>query len=301
MGPKRPADRTSPRLLEPIREGSSKTEIGRAGRSADKGNSMSWELLTKSYKKSGIVLALGAGVSIGAGLPNWTQLLERLTSNIDDGPPLGYDQLIRHNLPPPIVASILEELSGNRKNFVERVRKALYRDFPFFPEGLSKGNRQKFVRYLRESNPTLHSVASLCAVPTNGGGYQPNPRIRGIVTFNLDALLQNYVYARFGKRLLRTVERASASSSASKISIYHLHGFLRFDRKAHDPTKEAWDTVVLTEQDYFDFFNDPTGLFSYTFFTCFAKRRAFSSVCQCKMRTLGGCSTYPKRREWKRF
>jgi hypothetical protein len=42
---------------------------------------MSWEALRDSYKKSGIVLALGAGVSVGAGLPNglpnWIKLLER--------------------------------------------------------------------------------------------------------------------------------------------------------------------------------------------------------------------------------
>jgi len=44
-----------------------------------------------------------------------------------------------------------------------------------------------------------------------------------------------------------------------------MHGFLRFDQKAKDRSKEAPDAVVLTEQDYFDFFNDPTSLFNYTF------------------------------------
>jgi hypothetical protein len=142
----------------------------------------------------------------------------------------------------------------------------LYRTFPFFPDGVSKGNRREFVRYVKENNPTLHAVATFCAVPNGGTGrYEPNPLIRGIVTFNLDAVLQAYVYARFEKRLLRTIERASASSNASKINVYHMHGFLRFDQSAGDLSKEAPDTVVLTEQDYFNFFNDPTSLFNYTF------------------------------------
>ena len=44
-----------------------------------------------------------------------------------------------------------------------------------------------------------------------------------------------------------------------------MHGYLRFDRKAGEQTKEAADSVVLVEQDYFDFFNDPISLFNYTF------------------------------------
>jgi hypothetical protein len=40
---------------------------------------------------------------------------------------------------------------------------------------------------------------------------------------------------------------------------------LRFDAGAGDPTSEAPDQLVLTEQDYFNFFNSPSSLFNYTF------------------------------------
>ena len=46
--------------------------------------------------------------------------------------------------------------------------------------------------------------------------------------------------------------------------MYHLHGFLRFDSRAGDHASEAPDLVVLTEQDYFNVFNDPTSIFTYT-------------------------------------
>jgi hypothetical protein len=226
---------------------------------------MSWELLTDSYKKSGIVVALGAGVSVESKLPNWPQLLKRLASEVEtSGRRVDYDKLIGQRLPLPVIASIFEEYSRDRKEFVERVRRALYKEFPFFPHGISKENRSQFVRHVREQNPTLHAVATLCAVRTGMDRYIPNPRIRGIVSFNLDALIQAYIYARFEKRLLRTIERASASSTTSKINIYHMHGFLRFDHKASNPSKDCTD-VVLTEQDYFNFFNDPNSLFNYTF------------------------------------
>ena len=226
---------------------------------------MEWDLLTKIYSERGIVLALGAGVSLGSRLPTWSGLLSRLAADSTDAPDVDGDALIKEGLALPVIASILEEQSPDRAHFAERVRRALYRDLPFFPHGVDKGNRGDFVRFIREENRTLHAVGALCALPTARRRYEPNRRIRGIVTFNLDALLQAYVYARFEKRLLRTIERASASSSSRRINIYHMHGFLRFDSHAGDLRKDGPDSLVLTEQDYFNFFNDPTSLFNYTF------------------------------------
>lgn len=228
---------------------------------------MSWKKLGETYAQDGIFLALGAGVSVGSQLPNWHDLLQRLASvYLDKGGNQLFDELKNHGFSLPVVASLLEERSSDRSKFIHRVREMLYRNFPYYPEGVTKSNRRRFVRYIQDTNPTLHSIASLCAVPReNGQTYEANKRIQAIVTFNLDALLQAYVYARYEKRLLRTIERSSASRNPEKINIYHMHGFLRFDPKAGDPAKEAPDAAVLTEQDYFDFFNEPTSLFNYTF------------------------------------
>ncbi len=226
---------------------------------------MSWSELQDVYVKRGIVVVLGAGVSVGCGLPAWPDLLQRVIAQyLNDEVQVG--DLRAHELSLPAIASLIEERMPDRHAFVEAVRDALYRGFPFYPAGVDKGNRRAFVRHIQETNPTLRTVAALCAIPSSSGRtFDANPRVHGLVTFNLDALLQAYVYAHFEKRLLRTVERPSAGSIPGKISIYHMHGFLRFDRAKGDLSKEAPDAVVLTEQDYFDFFNQPTSLFNYTF------------------------------------
>ncbi len=227
---------------------------------------MSWNKLRDTYRKHGIFLALGAGVSIGSQLPNWRDLLKRLVSNqIDNGNNNLFNDF-ENWLSLPAIASLLERHSLNRNEFIEQARKALYQNFPYYPIGITKNNRRRFVNSIQETNSTLQSVASLCAVrQPNSRTYMANKRIQAIVTFNLDALVQAYVYARYEKRLLRTIERPSASRRPDKINIYHMHGFLRFDKKAGDPSKEAPDSAILTEQDYFDFFNEPTSLFNYTF------------------------------------
>jgi hypothetical protein len=55
-----------------------------------------------------------------------------------------------------------------------------------------------------------------------------------------------------------------------RTNLFHLHGLLRFDVGTAksgrlDRSKEAPDGVVLTEHDYFDFFNAPNSMFNYTF------------------------------------
>jgi hypothetical protein len=105
--------------------------------------------------------------------------------------------------------------------------------------------------------------------------FEANPNVHAVVTLNMDALLQSYVNARTKKRLLRTVERPSAKRYPGRINVYHIHGYLHFDMRHEDKSRDkpeaerqardAPDAVVLTEQDYYNFYNDPNSLFNYTF------------------------------------
>src|SRR5688572_14561279 len=91
------------------------------------------ESLRKQYKKRGVVLFLGAGVSVGCDLPNWDQLLDRIyTDVIHDLPSSPSIKSIRSSFSATAFGGLLETLCQSEFSCV--VRNCLYRDFPFYQE-----------------------------------------------------------------------------------------------------------------------------------------------------------------------
>ena len=245
--------------------------------------------LTEAYAKNGIALVLGAGISRNSNIPSWWELLEKMVrEHVQGADERTFTQLTQNNLSLLVIASLLEEQCGSRFDFVEAVRRTLYGDFPFRGRAVNKYNNGEFVRFVRSGkveeayqktdvhytpNQSLRGVGALCVVrrqELNGKGKPvwrnfANPKVRAIATLNMDALLQTYVSAFSTKHLLRTVERPSAEPYPQEINLYHMHGYLHFApaKKAH--RRDSTEAVVLTEQDYFDFFNQPNSMFNYTF------------------------------------
>jgi hypothetical protein len=233
---------------------------------------MSLEKLKKIYVKKGVALALGAGISKGAGLPDWRELLQRI-GRVCLGTKGGelIDNLENEGFSLPSIAGMLKASYPKTENFSNIVRAELYDGFRFYPEGVRKTDPKTLTDYIQKSKyQTLNALASLCVVPDkrNQKFYVRNPQIHAIVNFNIDTVFREYIQFRYphidGHPIVRTVERASKHSHPEKISVYHMHGNLRFDPKANRPDKEA-DKLVFTEQEYFDFFNSPTSLFNYIF------------------------------------
>lgn len=254
-----------------------------------------WKLLECSYECEGLVLVLGAGVSYGSRLPSWEDLLRGLAERIlgpEDGPVL-FDGLKDRGHRFPTIAGMIEQhwredrraqaaqdgtsiLRGNlQREYAEIVREELYarlRAELAAEEYCGLSQQQALVEHTRRHNPTLTAVAALCVQRTRATGatdvghYQPNRRIYAVLTLNVDDLLQLYARGYYRPaRLLRTVERPSAQAGPGLIRVYHIHGHLRFDRSRQRPDKEAADALVFTEQEYYEFVNRPTGLFTYTF------------------------------------
>ena len=227
---------------------------------------MSWSQLNRVYANDGIVPVLGAGVSARSGLPEWTELLRRVGAQCGpDGAAL-VSALCDEGFSLPAIAAMLRATCQADLDFVEIVRRELYRDLPDEIRLAERANVDAKVACVQKQNPTLSAVAALCAIAT--GSRPPfvcNPRVHAIVTFNVDAILRAYVAARYQNALVRSVERASKAPMAGRINLYYMHGFLRYDRKAGHAGSEGADKLVLAEQEYFDFFNNPTGLFNYTF------------------------------------
>ena len=234
-----------------------------------------WQTLETTYRTYGLVLALGAGVSKAARIPDWITLLLQIESRCrgDSGTGL-VRQLQQEGYSLPFIASALKAICPAGMAFTEIVRDALYEAFPFYGvKEIDRSNRDDFVAWIQAHNRTLSAVAAFCAVPNpNGQGrqYARNSRVHAVVNFNLDSILREYVQARYGQShygwfsILRTIERASKHPQLNKISLYHMHGNLRFDQE-RDPSKEGADKLVFNEEDYFDRFNSPTSLFNYTF------------------------------------
>jgi hypothetical protein len=225
--------------------------------------SNTWAKLIKDYKKRGLVLALGAGVSKGCNLPNWEELLRRLAKESKlKGAASVFDELRTNGFTLPAIASMLE--SDYKDDFSRAIKEALYQDFPF-RNGIDGNNQQDFIDFVRKNNSTLASIAALCICKTDGS-YEPNPRVHAIVNFNYDSTFRAYVNVRYDKSdILRSIERPSATSIFGTIPVYYMHGFIRFDKDLGDLRHGAPDRRVLTEQEYFNFYNDPNGLFNYTF------------------------------------
>lgn len=236
---------------------------------------MSWQALTDRYKESGIVLALGAGVSLGSHLPSWIGLLERLAEEcLGSGGAAIVKKLRGEGFTLPAIASMIRAKTKTSADFPDRVRKLLYQDFrPYRALQEPTFEREKIyaqlVEDVQQDNATLRAVAALCAKwEPDQRLYVPNAKVQAIVNFNVDAIFRVYMAERYKAArdiLVRTIERPSKSRDAQKISTYYMHGYLRFDQRAGNPGREASDKLVLGEEEYFDFFNSPTSVFNYTF------------------------------------
>ena len=228
---------------------------------------LGWSAIEETYREKGLVLVLGAGVSLGCGLPSWEDILKKLAARCFEGEgQVLFNQLRELGYGLPAIAGMIQNSSPIDQRYPELVRHTLYEAFPFFQRGIDKENRAEFLEYVQTCNSTMRAVASLCAWKSpDDKKYSINPLVHGIVTLNVDSVLQAYAYARYRTRLLRTVGRPSTETYPDKINIYHMHGYLRFGKGMGDLAKEAPDALVFTEQEYFDFFNRPNSLFNYTF------------------------------------
>jgi hypothetical protein len=232
--------------------------------------------LKAAYDSRRLVLALGAGVSVGCGLPDWTRLLRSLVRKYVPSPRPSYDALAEyfdHN--PAVIAGLVRDRFPNRKAFADAIRRELYSTGPFrrFYNQRFERIRRGFVRFVHRTNPTLHAAATLCVEdPSLGRFSSPNPAIRAVVNFNFDAVFRLYMHGRYGPEILRTIERASAQTDPawlkrypSRISVYHVHGYLQFLKRGMSTRFEASDLLTFAETDYFDVFDRSGSIFNYTF------------------------------------
>jgi hypothetical protein len=238
------------------------------GAHLDAASSKQLDALKDRYENQGIVLAVGAGLSFASGLPDWAELLRRLAERRYPGRGAAiFQQLQDDGYTLPAIASILEASSRSSKSFIDWLRDGLYASFEkYYHTGVTDENRSEFIEAVKR-NRTLAAVARLCIRSSSEDEeFVRNPLIHAVINFNFDAVFREYVRARYGSGLMRTIERPSKSMMPDRIPVYQMHGYLHFEKARFNVREdEAPDVRVFTEQEYFDFFNRPTSIYNYTF------------------------------------
>jgi Domain of unknown function (DUF4062)/SIR2-like domain len=197
--------------------------------------------LKKSYNKNGLVLFLGAGVSLSAGMPDWEMLISKLIVNmIGEELPNGLDtsedeiQIISNELQKihgfsPILAARYVRSSLTDK-FDEKIYDNLY----------TEADKTGIV-----TSELLDSLVKLCMPKRNG------PGIKAVVNYNFDDLLE----AHLKKISIRCnpVCTHSYYVEPDQLPIYHVHGFLPRNEKDYRIPKGF---LVFSEEGYHNLMQD---------------------------------------------
>ncbi|MCD8031121.1 MAG: SIR2 family protein [Bacteroides sp.] len=190
------------------------------------------ERLKQELKSGNLTLICGAGVSVGADIPSWNELLfellQRMIAKIADenlsvkplqhtdyNPLLSYSSLI--------VGRYLKTNLG--KDFLTELRNALYKKDP-------------------RSCDLIEAIVELSRPQRDGAP------LNSIITFNFDDLIE----VNLGKHNIKykVIDNEEVRHKSNELPIYHVHGYLPRTGKIA-PTKN----IVFSEDTYHTQFIEP--------------------------------------------
>lgn len=178
--------------------------------------------LAEAYRTGRLSLVLGAGISKGCGLPEWSELNRTLLRRALEGlyEAVGPDEAPLHardieatlkDRVRPMVGRYVKAKLGGR--YLDEVRTALYEG----PMRLSQ---------------TVRWILTL-------------ERLQAILTLNFDDLLETFAARLEVGGRYQTVFAAPIHPRSGRIPIYHTHGYL-----PRDPREPHSDGLILSEDDY---------------------------------------------------
>jgi plasmid stabilization system protein ParE len=252
------------------------------------------ERLLEQYRNDGLVLFLGAGVSVGSGIPTWTSLIQDVFRAIN------IDHDIAEQAAPSSIYARFELAalrSNGQKKFCDILYDSLYNQTGFkrlkkLLENIPRGNEEqnkwgkaKWNEILKElaKNETLRDVGDLLiSRDSKKKEFVRNPLIHAVLNTNADNLLLIYCLAKTtGPEWcpITIVDRASVGDDPESISVYHLHGILDArdenvrrtdspcDSRAEDfqqITDELLPRLVFRESEYFETIANPMSFVNHT-------------------------------------
>ena len=198
-----------------------------------KRNNQFIKTLTDSLKNGRLTLVCGAGISIGAKIPSWNDLLLRLLESmmmrISNNKSISLKNISTREFQKRLGSSSLvmgKYLKSNLgKDFLIELRDALYQDNP-------------------KSCDLIDSIVDISRPQRDG---KP---LDSIITFNFDALIEENLQSHNIKH--RAIDNEGVRNKANELPIYHVHGYL--PRKGKITTKKD---VVFSEDAYHTQFIEP--------------------------------------------
>jgi len=193
------------------------------------------EKIRNEYSNGNLSIFCGAGVSLDAGLPSWSVLLESLlrrafstektlSTNLDPELQASLAKLYQKslNLSPLMIAQYLKNMLG--KDFLRSLRDELYPQTP-------------------RPSKLIAAIVDLCR-PRRSRNC-----LRSIITFNFDDLIEQALSKDKIKH--KAIFHEGQRCGATELPIYHVHGFL-----PQSGTITSDNEVVFSEDAYHSQFID---------------------------------------------
>ena len=225
--------------FQQLLRGIANAKHGRKSTSSRQPNNTSTEFqlkeLREQFVQGNLSLFCGAGVSVDAGVPAWTVLLQALLGcyfgsqeperSVSESSSLQLAGMYQKCFQPSslVIGQYLKNGLGD--DFLQTVRDALYKGQP-------------------TSCPLIDSIVELCRPQRSGIA------LRSIVTFNFDDLIESNLDKQRIQH--KSIYREGQRCPASKMPIYHVHGFL-----PRSGSLKNEHQIVFSEDAYHSQFIDP--------------------------------------------
>lgn len=192
--------------------------------------------LIDCYEKEKIVFVLGAGVSMGFGLPDWDTLLQKLmitTIEKEQNVSTVLSKLFTNVFSPsPLIAGrYLQKFYEEKKiSFEEAVRKVLYETIEI--------ERQSYL---------MDEIVNFCVAP----GKSPN--LDSIISYNFDDILEQRL-SKVGVQVPHKPIFGIGMNPDGQLPIYHVHGYLQQKGKLTEQNQITFGESIYHKQ-YIDIYS----------------------------------------------
>ncbi|UPT68777.1 MAG: SIR2 family protein [Sphingobacteriales bacterium JAD_PAG50586_3] len=188
------------------------------------------------YEKEDLVFVLGAGVSMGFGLPNWDTLLQKLmitTIEKEQNASTVLSKLFTNIFSPsPLIAGryLQKYYEDKRLSFEEAVRKVLYETIE-----------------IDKPSELMDEIVNFCVAPGN------SPNLNSIITYNFDDILEQ----RLSKIAIPIPYKSIygiGMTPDGQLPIYHVHGYLKQKGKLDEQNQITFGESIYHKQ-YIDIYS----------------------------------------------